>query len=709
MTFPSACLLASDLHFSGFSRTTPTVVLKPEQIRIVKQVICLNTGHPVDMADGAGLISPSLAKKIISYLGLTDVPAAFQARIGSAKGLWIVDISQDFDLEDDWIKIYPSQLKWVCDFEDPLHRTFEVREYVREASSAALNAQFIPVLESQAMSRQAMRQIIGKHLQKVLTAELVLDQNAWDDPVQLRAWMQQFGTPNRERLADDGVTFIGGLPKRSEDVITMMLDCGFEPKNSIYLSGLLKDQLKKKAQLLSEKMKIVVPQSTYLFMIPDFWGVLEPGEISTTFSESFVTNGFAETLLEDREVLVARAPAHFPSDIRKVKAVSKFPLRKLKNVVIFSTQGERPLADLLSGGDYDGDMAWICWDKDIVGNFQNADLPNAVDLQLKRCTLTLKDILRQPFKRQLQEGNTSLDKACIEFLQLGLSFALRPPMLGTCTKYKERLSYSLQSIKTESIIKLSWLLSALVDQAKQGTLFDEAAWKAFRLTLGTAAPASKPVYETDHDSRSPHQREQPHILDWLKFDVADPLIKSAEADVDKRISSSEEQDWDLTRIAREWETRSHTCAETRKMLTTCKHDLEILGLRWAPMHWKSGDDYTSQVNDLYHQWLAIRPDISIDKFPQLSAGSWSTGGSEGLLTEWTLLKAALTLKHFRGRLTLAWRMAGYQLAWMKAINASPGRPIPIVNSQYAFMKINSRLVARRAGLHGYGAGGLICS
>jgi hypothetical protein len=34
-------------------------------------------------------------------------------------------------------------------------------------------------------------------------------------------------------------------------------------------------------------------------------------------------------------------------------------LRELQDVIVFSTQGERSLASLLSGGDYDGDK--VCF------------------------------------------------------------------------------------------------------------------------------------------------------------------------------------------------------------------------------------------------------------------------------------------------------------------------------------------------------------
>ena len=50
----------------------------------------------------------------------------------------------------------------------------------------------------------------------------------------------------------------------------------------------------------------------------------------------------------------------FPGDIQKVRAISKIeasPFVFLENTLVFSSKGERPLQDMLGGGDLDGDEA----------------------------------------------------------------------------------------------------------------------------------------------------------------------------------------------------------------------------------------------------------------------------------------------------------------------------------------------------------------
>lgn len=67
-------------------------------------------------------------------------------------------------------------------------------------------------------------------------------------------------------------------------------------------------------------MKIELGRSTNAYIIADPLAVLEEGEIHVAFSSVFrdSKSGFDETMLHDIDVLVARLPAHLPSDIQKV-------------------------------------------------------------------------------------------------------------------------------------------------------------------------------------------------------------------------------------------------------------------------------------------------------------------------------------------------------------------------------------------------------
>ena len=67
-------------------------------------------------------------------------------------------------------------------------------------------------------------------------------------------------------------------------------------------------------------MNIALGQSTYAYMIADPLAILGENEVHLGFSSAFhdSRSGFDQSMLHDVDVLVARSPAHLPSDIQKV-------------------------------------------------------------------------------------------------------------------------------------------------------------------------------------------------------------------------------------------------------------------------------------------------------------------------------------------------------------------------------------------------------
>ena len=55
------------------------------------------------------------------------------------------------------------------------------------------------------------------------------------------------------------------------------------------------------------------------------------------------------------DVLVTRNPCLHPGDLQKFRAIDVPELSHLSDVIVFPTNGKRPSADLMSGGDLDGD------------------------------------------------------------------------------------------------------------------------------------------------------------------------------------------------------------------------------------------------------------------------------------------------------------------------------------------------------------------
>ncbi len=237
------------------------------------------------MNDGIGRMSRSVARKIRDVLGLSDVPSAIQGRMGSAKGMWLMDVVDASD--EDWIETYASQRKWDCDYLDSYHRTLEVHNTVSELKSASLNLQFLPVLEDRARDRRLMRRTIGDRLTNDLKKQFEDQKTALKRPLQFRQWVNENSNTRSIRAKNGRVAFLGGLPEHKGEILTFLLNSGFNPKTQKYLQELAWELQKGKCEILRTKLNIKVGRSAYMYMVVDFWGGLEENEVHVGFSSKF--------------------------------------------------------------------------------------------------------------------------------------------------------------------------------------------------------------------------------------------------------------------------------------------------------------------------------------------------------------------------------------------------------------------------------------
>jgi hypothetical protein len=107
-----------------------------------------------------------------------------------------------------------------------------------------------------------------------------------------------------------------------------------------------------------QRCRILVPDSRLMFGVCDptakngFAGRLKEGECFVRITLD--GDGKAHTII-NTEVLVTRNPCLHPGDLQKFKAVDVPEFSHLVDCIVFTTRGKRPSADLMSGGDLDGD------------------------------------------------------------------------------------------------------------------------------------------------------------------------------------------------------------------------------------------------------------------------------------------------------------------------------------------------------------------
>lgn len=639
--------------------------------------------------------------KVAKILGLIYVPSAFQARIGNAKGVWIVDGSSDD--KDVWIETYPSQRKWEMKTkergsiaswldDDIDHRTFEVLTWSDARKPATLNLQFLPILEDRSTTPGAMRNSIAQLLQNGLEHEMSKLKGAMEDPRLFRKWLRENNTIP-DRLKSGVVTYHAGMPESNEEKLNLLLDAGFNPKEQKFVREHAKKCFTNKANTLKERLNITVGRSTYLLMVPDFWGLLEPNEVHIGFSNTFTdeVSGFSETMLDGMDILVARSPAHFISDIQKVKALYKPALKHLKDVIVFSTKGDSPLAAKLSGGDYDGDIGWACWDPSIVDNFETAEIPPIPDL-------IERGILAQD-KTTYQELTSYGPNPIEEFLIHSLDFNLRPNYLGMVTVYKEELCYTKNDVQGGFAIHLSALLSSLVDASKQGYIFTQEKFEELKssFSIRPRKPAYKGACWTG--------RGRPvHIIDHLKFTIAECTIEKSLIDFHASIPEPKSSDPDVPAMAIWFKGVAKLHPELDAVRQALKADIESIYTQWRN-HWgrkqyeaaladPSADEasgkngFMAAVLAWHKDYLAIQPK-SENILTEILLESWRSGGG-GDFAMWSMLKASVAFSRHKHSPFVFW-MAGRQIAALKA--ASRGS-VCVSDSIYAMLKPDATFVKR---------------
>jgi hypothetical protein len=666
------------------------VEVEPSEFRYPPDLLS-EDGEKV-MNEGCGRLSPKMANNIVQCLGLSHLPSGFQARIGGAKGFWVVDVNDES--REQWIEIYPSQVKWerfpeVADLSnyEPDHRTFEVVSWVKTLKSAALNLQLIPILEDRGKNQKSMRGAISRLLVNGLTHEMHVQRAAMESPQTFRKWVRDSNFGIEERIKHGQVRYVAGLPRSLEEELNMLLDAGFDPQKLQFLKDLAWKAYTQKCEILKKKLNIVMGLSTYAYIAVDFTGTLEPDEVHLCFSKDFTDemSGFSQTLLDETDILVARCPAHYISDIQKVKAVWKRQLRSLTDVIVFSSKGNFPLAKKLSGGDYDGDIAWICFEPTIVSEFVNADMPDFPDLvdleYIQKDNTTYYDV------------SVGLADPVPRFLEYCFEFNLQDNLLGICTNHKEYLCYTYNNVSNSEAVFLSTLVSKLVDQRKQGYSFTMQSWERVKNDV-ISAKVREPNYKHDkHDGR----RSTEHIIDYLKFIVAEQTVEDTLIAFHKSLATASYWDDDVVKLAHWARERARESSDWKSLLEKLEDDIKNVKKTWTK-HFnrernpESMANFTSIVTDLHDQWQSISPPPD-NPLSQALAPSCLPSLE---LSTFSLLKASLgfSLGSRRYVSRFIWWMAGKQLADLKAMygNDGSGGIAVITPPMYAMLRPDSTFV-----------------
>ena len=656
----------------GLSQTLATVVLNTSEfVHIEDQQNALD--GPV-MNDGCARISGTLGKAIAQKLGLEEVPSVFQARIAGAKGVWMVDNDEllaetyptqmrerNFCIEvsDSQLKIKPHPVERLE--AHVTQRTFEVVAWSTMPRPASLNFQILAILYDRGVSKEVLKRLL---LADQCQYHEALFQ-AMKNRILLREWIDQNKTSTR---GQEDIPFVGAWPDEIDEQIIILLESGFVPQDCPLLLERIRTCLERNLDRYVDKLQIRVPQSTYLYCIADPYGVLQPDEVHVGFSGTWKdpVTGLSSVILDGIDVLVGRLPALLPSDIQRRKAVWRKELQHFRDVVVFPSTGDVALAEMLSGGDYDGDMPWLCWDKSIVEAFVNVDVPknppSKAECRLETRSREMSVIFNGVSENPSPNETENFFRGCFRF-------NLYPSLLGTCTLEHEKVSYHEGNLSHDGAKKLAALSSYLVDSSKQGYFLSNKNWQKLRNEISPFTRQTPAYKEKENDPRP----KESSIIDFLKFRIACSEKNRILTDFHRRWPRKNSYDSDpmLTSLWRT--TQQKASPKLADVLKQLREDVVAIGEEWLkgmPKGRKFEEDgFNRIVTSLYQKFSMVQP---LDGDHELST-RWI--GETGIAyCHWHLLRASCMYDRFPQR-TMCWFLAGQDLCQIKVNATGPSRAV----------------------------------
>ncbi|KAE9565801.1 hypothetical protein CGMCC3_g18019 [Colletotrichum fructicola] len=165
---------------------------------------------------------------------------------------------------------------------------------------------------------------------------------------------------------------------------------GIDYRGDSFLRAVVQNVVLQELRLLKYKARIPVPNGVTVFGVMDETGFLREGEVYVAY-DTYRRPGrtSVDGSLRDGPVLVTRSPALHPGDIQLARSRTPppgHPLRDLRNCIAFSQSGKRDLPSQLSGGDLDGDLYNVIWDRDAMPGvtYNAADYPRVTPAALGR-------------------------------------------------------------------------------------------------------------------------------------------------------------------------------------------------------------------------------------------------------------------------------------------------------------------------------------
>ncbi|KAI0093951.1 RdRP-domain-containing protein [Irpex rosettiformis] len=325
----------------AFTATEAAVAIGDiEEIPILPDI--LDT-HGRSFTDGVGTMSREFAQEAWKQLQAVsqrharnkriEYPPAFQVRCRGSKGM----LSVDYRLPGIQICLRQSMVK----FETQNSMQVEIVAAFTSPGKFYLNRPLVMMLED-------LKIFGGYNILKKLQSA-VIDQT----------------TRAMRSLQDAASLFEGhglGTSFKLASVFLSLHKLGIDVQSHQLFRQLTEFAVHHVLRELKYRARIPVPDGWTLPGIADIHGYLREGQVYACIA----SNDGSEPQYLDGRVMVLRSPVIHPGDVQVWMAIGKPPSdspfihERLLNTLVFPTNGRRPPASYLAGGDLDGDEFVVC-------------------------------------------------------------------------------------------------------------------------------------------------------------------------------------------------------------------------------------------------------------------------------------------------------------------------------------------------------------
>lgn len=335
------------------------------------------TRNGYTFTDGIGLCSRTLATQICKDLGMDCIPSAFQIRFAGYKGViavhpWLdnLDFYSDSPSVQELVKMVKAKLitndassssdDQMLDDTSPTPYQYQSRNDLQFVMPSLILRNSMNKFDSSCYALEIVN--IPKSCDFFLNRQIIMMLEGLGVSSQVFIDFQnKYVYDLLVSIKKDFPTFVRTHSFLSTNVST---DIAFYRKLQAPI-------ISKVFEELNTKSNILIPQGRGAMGVVDELGLLEEDQVFCMLTKRSNENmegliDYGSYVVPNCYCIVAKNPVMHPGDIRLVKCVDVPALHYLKDLIVFSKKGSRPLFNQCSGSDLDGDIFYLCWAKALI-------------------------------------------------------------------------------------------------------------------------------------------------------------------------------------------------------------------------------------------------------------------------------------------------------------------------------------------------------